>query len=72
MEIKTSWVELKNENDYNNYITIEAEVPTYDKTSETIWTPTGKHVTKKTCHDRYACCRKYSWTPRNDMNYILT
>jgi len=47
MEIKTSWVEASSLGDFSNYITIDAEIPTYTKTSTTLWTPTEKHVVKK-------------------------
>ncbi|PHS10522.1 MAG: hypothetical protein COA88_01915 [Kordia sp.] len=47
MEIKTSWVEVNPLSDFSNHVTIEAEVPTYNKTSNTLWTPTGKHIPKK-------------------------
>jgi len=47
LEIKTSWVEASSLNNISDFITIESEIPTYNKTSNTLWIPTGNHVVKK-------------------------
>jgi hypothetical protein len=46
MELKTSWVDLANIPPANksDYITIQAEVPTFDRTSNTKWTTTGEKL----------------------------
>ena len=45
IEIKTSWVEASTLPDPANYVTINAVIPTYNKTS-TIWVPTGEQTVK--------------------------
>lgn len=46
MEIKTSWVEASSLPDPQNYITIEAVIPSYTKT-DSLWTPTNNSQTVK-------------------------
>ena len=45
VEIKTSWVEASSLSNPNNYVTIQAQVPTYNTASSTTWTPTGTKTT---------------------------
>ncbi len=42
IEIKTSWVEVTNLANPENYITIEAIIPTYNTSSSTMWIPSGE------------------------------
>ena len=44
LELKTSWVDASTVVDKSRFITITAEVPTYDKTSTTQWTPSGNET----------------------------
>ena len=46
VEVKTSWVEAASVSNANDYITIEATVPTYNTSSSTTWTSTGTKTTK--------------------------
>lgn len=46
MELKTSWVEASSLKDPQNYITINAVIPTYDTTNNKKWVPNGKKTTK--------------------------
>ena len=46
MEIKTSWVETKDLPNVGNYITIEAIVPTYDKSNPNKWFVNGERKAK--------------------------
>jgi hypothetical protein len=46
MEIKTSWVEASTLPDPQNYVTIEAVIPSYTKT-DSLWTPTTTPQTVK-------------------------
>ena len=41
MELKTSWVEVNNLPNASNYVTINAVIPTYDKSNPNKWIPTG-------------------------------
>lgn len=45
IEIKTSWVEAETVPDPENYVVVEAWVPTYNKT-DTLWTPSGEKKVK--------------------------
>ena len=45
IEIKTSWVEAATVPDPENYIVVDAWVPTYNKT-DTLWTPSGEKKVK--------------------------
>ncbi len=45
IEIKTSWVEASTLPSTANYITIDAIIPTYNKT-DSFWTPTGEQTVK--------------------------
>lgn len=45
MEIKTSWVETKNLPNANSYVTINAIIPTYDKTNPNKWVRNGEKTT---------------------------
>jgi hypothetical protein len=45
MEFKTSWIEASKVPDPQNYITIDAVIPTYSKT-DTLWTPTDSATVK--------------------------
>lgn len=45
MEFKTSWVEASKLPDPQNYITIDAVIPVYNKT-DTLWTPTDSATVK--------------------------
>ncbi|MFN0213313.1 MAG: hypothetical protein ACKVT2_03590 [Saprospiraceae bacterium] len=45
IEIKTSWVEASTLSNPGNYFTIDAIVPTYNKT-DSLWTPTGEQTIK--------------------------
>jgi len=45
IEVKTSWTEVDNLSNADSYITIDAIVPTYEKT-DSIWTPNGSKETK--------------------------
>jgi hypothetical protein len=42
MEIKTSWVETTNLSDSDSYVTIDAMVPSYNKSNPASWTVDGK------------------------------
>ena len=46
MEIKTSWIEASKLPDPQNYITIDAIVPTYKNSGDTLWTPIGEKTEK--------------------------
>jgi len=41
MELKTSWVDASTVSDASRFVTIEAEVPAFDTSSVTTWTPDG-------------------------------
>ena len=41
LEIKTSWVAVGGDADTSDYITIDAQIPTYDTSSDTSWTENG-------------------------------
>jgi hypothetical protein len=45
VEIKSSWVEASSLPSTNNYITIEAQIPTYNTSNKDLWTPTGTKTT---------------------------
>lgn len=42
MELKTSWVEASTLPDPENYITVNASIPTYDTSDSTQWIPNGE------------------------------
>jgi len=46
IEIKTSWVIADSLTDQNNYVTMDAIVPTYNTSSNTIWVPNGEKKVK--------------------------
>ncbi|MBP4139331.1 hypothetical protein [Flavobacterium geliluteum] len=46
MEIKTSWVEVKDLPNPETYVTIEATIPTYDKTNPNKWVENGQTTAK--------------------------
>ncbi len=46
VETKSSWVEASSVPDPQNYITIEATIPTYDTSNPALWTPTGQKQAK--------------------------
>jgi hypothetical protein len=46
MEIKTSWVDASDLTDVDDYITMNAIVPKYDTSSDTIWIPNGTEEKK--------------------------
>ena len=45
MEIKTSWVEASTVPDPDQFVLLEAVVPTFTKNSNTVWTQTGSKTT---------------------------
>jgi hypothetical protein len=47
IELKTSWVKLEKGMDKADYITIESDIPVYDKTNDSTWTLNGQ-MTKAT------------------------
>ena len=44
VEVKTSWVETTGLTNPSDYITIQAEVPTYNTSNAALWTQTGTHT----------------------------
>jgi len=46
MEIKTSWIEASKLPDPQNYITINAIVPAYKNSGDTLWIPSGEKTEK--------------------------
>ncbi|MFN0176540.1 MAG: hypothetical protein ACKVU0_18010 [Saprospiraceae bacterium] len=46
IEIKTSWVEASTLPDVSNYVTINAIIPTYDKSNPKQWVPNGEQTVK--------------------------
>ncbi|WPU97005.1 hypothetical protein SNE25_15900 [Mucilaginibacter sabulilitoris] len=46
MELKTSWVEASTLADPENYVTVNASIPTYDTTSSKQWLPKGEKIAK--------------------------
>lgn len=48
IELKTSWIDVTGLRNVQNYITMKATVPTYNMSSNRIWTPTGGPPTTKT------------------------
>ncbi|HMK25413.1 MAG TPA: hypothetical protein VK483_05225 [Chitinophagaceae bacterium] len=46
MEIKTSWIEASKLPDPQNYITIDAIIPTYKNSGDTLWVPNGEKTEK--------------------------
>ncbi|HMG07520.1 MAG TPA: hypothetical protein VK609_03370 [Mucilaginibacter sp.] len=46
MELKTSWVEASTLSDPNNYVTVNASIPTYDTTNSAQWIPKGEKIVK--------------------------
>ena len=46
IEIKTSWVDVSKLKNSNEYITIDAIIPTYKKENDTLWKIDGEHKAK--------------------------
>lgn len=42
IELKTSWVKLEGDMKKEDFVTIESDIPVYDKKSDALWTLTGK------------------------------
>ena len=42
VEVKTSWVEAAGLANLGSYITMQATIPTYDRSNPNLWTPTGQ------------------------------
>lgn len=45
IELKTSWVKLEGDMKKEDFVTIVADIPLYDKKSDTLWVLTGKSTT---------------------------
>lgn len=45
IEVKTSWIEATSVPDPQNYITMKATIPTYNKSNPAQWTPSGQKTT---------------------------
>jgi hypothetical protein len=45
MELKTSWVEVKDLPNADTYVTIKAVIPTYDKSNPKVWVEKGQKTT---------------------------
>ena len=46
IESKSSWIEASKVSNPNDYVQIEATVPTYDKSNPTVWVPNGEATIK--------------------------
>jgi hypothetical protein len=44
VEVKSSWIDASTLANPSDYITIQAEVPTYNTSNPSSWTPTGTHI----------------------------
>jgi len=45
MELKTSWVKLEGDMKKEDFVTIESDIPVYDKKSDSLWVLNGKTTT---------------------------